>query len=230
MTRVVTRLLAVVCLMAASPASAQPALSIVSAGPAGEIADLRQAAEIRVRFSEPMVPLGRIPDAVAPPFVSIRPAIAGTFRWAGPTILVFTPGSEAEAAARHLLRDPSRRGREGGERPHARSRLLVLVHDADRRAAEHRVVAPGRTLRSCDRDRAAVQPTRAAGRRRRAPGTALPAARMDGPASTAQERLRTGSDGSAPDAPFRWPLVRGRPAIAARDAAGRSAEISVLVK
>ena len=25
------------------------------------------------------------------PFVAIRPAIAGTYRWAGPTLLVFTP-------------------------------------------------------------------------------------------------------------------------------------------
>src|SRR5262249_44851734 len=31
------------------------------------------------------------PDTVTVPFFSIRPAVAGTFRWAGPTLLVFTP-------------------------------------------------------------------------------------------------------------------------------------------
>lgn len=84
-----------VCAVAVSPAWAQqtaPAsLSVVSAQPTGEISNLAQAAEIRVRFSEPMVPIGRMPDQVAAPFFSIRPALTGTFRWAGPTILVFTP-------------------------------------------------------------------------------------------------------------------------------------------
>jgi uncharacterized protein YfaS (alpha-2-macroglobulin family) len=85
-------LLLVVCLLAASvPASAQNALSVVSGQPTGEIGDLAQADEIRVRFSEAMVPIGRIPDQVTAPFFAIRPAIAGTFRWAGSTILVFTP-------------------------------------------------------------------------------------------------------------------------------------------
>src|SRR5436190_6568399 len=66
-------------------------LSIVAAQPTGEVASLEQAAEIRIRFSEPMVPIGRLPDQVTAPFVTIRPAMAGTFRWAGPTLLVFTP-------------------------------------------------------------------------------------------------------------------------------------------
>jgi uncharacterized protein YfaS (alpha-2-macroglobulin family) len=84
-----------VCVATAFPARAQqtaPApLGVVNAQPAGEISALAQAAEIRVRFSEAMVPIGRIPDQVTAPFFSIRPAVAGTFRWAGPTILVFTP-------------------------------------------------------------------------------------------------------------------------------------------
>ena len=53
-----------------------------------------KAAEVRVRFSEPMVPIGRLPDQVAAPFFSIRPAVTGTFRWAGPTLLVFTPDAK----------------------------------------------------------------------------------------------------------------------------------------
>src|SRR5262245_42451572 len=71
------------------------ALTVVSAQPTGEIASLGEAAEIRVRFSEAMVPIGRIPDQVTAPFFTVRPAIGGTFRWAGPTILIFTPDPKA---------------------------------------------------------------------------------------------------------------------------------------
>ncbi|HKB12495.1 MAG TPA: Ig-like domain-containing protein, partial [Vicinamibacterales bacterium] len=86
----------VVLLVSLVPAGAVSAqteapLAVVNAQPSGEIASREEAAEIRVRFSEPMVPLGRIPDTVSVPFFSIRPAVAGTFRWAGPTLLIFTP-------------------------------------------------------------------------------------------------------------------------------------------
>ena len=82
-----------IAVLPALPLRAQePApLTVLTAQPAGEIANLAQAAEIRVRFSEPMIPIGRIADEVRAPFFTVRPAIAGTFRWAGPTILVFTP-------------------------------------------------------------------------------------------------------------------------------------------
>src|SRR5262249_40088939 len=76
-----------------SASVAQTELTVVSAGPSGELAALEQSNEIRIRFSEPMVPLGRIPDVVTAPFVSIAPAIRGTFRWAGPTILIYTPSA-----------------------------------------------------------------------------------------------------------------------------------------
>jgi uncharacterized protein YfaS (alpha-2-macroglobulin family) len=74
-------------------ASAQPApaLRVVTAGPANEVESLAEANEIRVVFSEPMVVLGRIPQPVRAPFFAIRPALAGTFRWSGTTILIFTP-------------------------------------------------------------------------------------------------------------------------------------------
>ena len=73
------------------PARAQTTLTVVAGQPTGELASIEQAAEIRVRFSESMVPLGRLPDQVAAPFFTIRPAASGTFRWASPTLLVFTP-------------------------------------------------------------------------------------------------------------------------------------------
>ena len=89
--------LAVVCsLTAAATAHAQSLRpeagpTIVNAGPQGEVASLAEANEIRVVFSEPMVALGRIPARVPAPFFKIDPAVAGTFRWSGTTILIFTP-------------------------------------------------------------------------------------------------------------------------------------------
>src|SRR5262249_23968718 len=70
----------------------QPAaLTVVQSGPTNEVRSLAEANEIRIVFSEPMVVLGRIPDPVTAPFVTIRPGLAGTFRWSGTTILIFTP-------------------------------------------------------------------------------------------------------------------------------------------
>ena len=66
-------------------------LTIVSSGPAGEIAAPAEANEIRIVFSEPMVTLGRIPSPVRAPFVRITPALPGAFRWSGTTTLIFTP-------------------------------------------------------------------------------------------------------------------------------------------
>ena len=91
-----------VCLLAflPVPVAAQTAaggsrnLSVVSAGPTGEVASLAEANEIRIVFSEPIVALGRIPSAVRPAFVTIAPAIPGAFRWSGTTILIFTPDAK----------------------------------------------------------------------------------------------------------------------------------------
>ncbi|HSK10099.1 MAG TPA: MG2 domain-containing protein, partial [Vicinamibacterales bacterium] len=78
---------------AAQPGSAAPQrrLSVVSAGPTGEVASLAEANEIRVIFSDPMVALGRIPQPVEAPFFKISPHVEGTLRWSGTTILIFTP-------------------------------------------------------------------------------------------------------------------------------------------
>ena len=81
------------CSVMSATAGQQPAgnLTIVSSGPVGEVASLAEANEIRVVFSEPMVVLGRIPQPVTAPYVTIRPAMSGSFRWSGTTILIFTP-------------------------------------------------------------------------------------------------------------------------------------------
>src|SRR5262245_53128323 len=79
-------------LLLATPfAGQQPPLTIVNTVPAGSLDTLAQTTEIRIVFSEPMVTLGRIPNPVTAPFVRITPAMAGTFRWSGTTILIFTP-------------------------------------------------------------------------------------------------------------------------------------------
>ena len=84
-----------ILLLAASAAAQSPAapgaLTVVRTGPEGPLATLAEAAEIRIVFSEPMVTLGRIPSPMTAPFVRIAPDIAGTFRWSGTTLLIFTP-------------------------------------------------------------------------------------------------------------------------------------------
>ena len=68
-----------------------PGLTVVSTAPEGEVASLAETNEIRVVFSESMVSLGRIPTDVHPAFFKISPAVVGTFRWSGTTVLIFTP-------------------------------------------------------------------------------------------------------------------------------------------
>jgi uncharacterized protein YfaS (alpha-2-macroglobulin family) len=90
------RLFSAVCILAAAVSldAQAPALRVLRAGPSGEIANLPEANEIRIVFSEPMVTLGRIPSPAVAPFVRIAPAVPGTFRWSGTTILIFTPDSK----------------------------------------------------------------------------------------------------------------------------------------
>lgn len=74
----------------AAPEQSQ-SLKVLSAAPTGAIEQSSDANEIRVIFSEPMVPLGRVPSNPDVPWASITPAIKGSFRWSGTTILMFTP-------------------------------------------------------------------------------------------------------------------------------------------
>src|ERR1043165_8271793 len=80
-------------LAAASLAHAADRLTIVKAGPVGEVANLAEANEVPVVFSEPMVAVGRIAKDLAVPWFHIAPAVKGTFRWSGTTTLIFTPVS-----------------------------------------------------------------------------------------------------------------------------------------
>jgi hypothetical protein len=86
--------------LSASTLHAQSALEIVAYGPSGDLTSAQHANEIRIVFSEPMVALGQIPDEVLAPFVRITPAVAGSFRWSGTTILIFTPERPLPLATR----------------------------------------------------------------------------------------------------------------------------------
>src|SRR4051812_48004244 len=92
------------CLAALSAAAQTPAsgaaLRVVSTGPAGEVANVDEASEVRVVFSEPMVTLGRAPR-VKPAYFSVTPAVAGTYRWSGTTILIFTPAKRLPLATKY---------------------------------------------------------------------------------------------------------------------------------
>jgi uncharacterized protein YfaS (alpha-2-macroglobulin family) len=87
-----------------SVAAAQPQrapLRVVSAGPSGEVASAEEANEIRVVFSEPMAALGQVPLGLRPSFFRITPAVAGTFRWSGATVLIFTPAKRLPLATKY---------------------------------------------------------------------------------------------------------------------------------
>ncbi|HEY0142975.1 MAG TPA: alpha-2-macroglobulin family protein [Thermoanaerobaculia bacterium] len=82
-------------LLCAVVANAAETLTVVSAGPVGEVASMGEAAEVRAVFSEPMVVLGKIPQPVTAPWFRIAPAVKGTFRWSGTTTLIFTPDAKS---------------------------------------------------------------------------------------------------------------------------------------
>ena len=52
-------------------------------------------------FSEPMVALGRVPARPQAGVLHITPAVAGTFRWSGTTILIFTPAKPLPLATKY---------------------------------------------------------------------------------------------------------------------------------
>jgi len=81
----------VLFLTAVSSFAADKNLTIIKAGPIGEVANLAEANEIRVVFSEPMVVVGKIPKVLEVPWFHVEPAINGSFRWSGTTTLIFTP-------------------------------------------------------------------------------------------------------------------------------------------
>jgi len=91
-------------------------LTVAQAGPVGEVAELKDANEVRVLFSEPMVTLGGSPTRVAPSSAS-RPRFgerpAG--RHAAPDL-----HTDSATPLRYALRGDDRRERGVGRRAQAR--------------------------------------------------------------------------------------------------------------
>jgi hypothetical protein len=94
------------------------ALTVVQAGPVGEIRQMQDANEIRVVFSEPMVALGRIPSNPSPPWIGITPAMTGRWRWSGTTTLIFTPDPDTPLpfATRYTVNVAATTGSAAGQR------------------------------------------------------------------------------------------------------------------
>src|SRR5260370_36581037 len=86
----------ILLMLVAAGVRAADKLTIVKAGPVGEIASLAEANEIRVVFSEPMVVLAKIPKVVTAPFFHISPAGNGPFLLSGPTAFIFTPVAKTQ--------------------------------------------------------------------------------------------------------------------------------------
>jgi alpha-2-macroglobulin len=97
--------LAFLALFVATAAFAQEKkLTVVKAGPVGELTQLAEANEIRIVFSEPMVVVGKIPKNLTVPWFHISPEVKGTFRWAGTTTLIFTPEKPLPYATKYDVR------------------------------------------------------------------------------------------------------------------------------
>ena len=160
-------------LFAAPVAAQQPPLTIVNTGPSGSLDSLAQANEIRIVFSEPMVTLGRIPNPVTAPFVRITPAITGTFRWSGTTILIFTPDPKRPlpfATSYEVTVDTSATAVSGRRLAKAET---VPFHDADRASAPDQLVSPHRDRGQPDGGAAPIQSAgQVAGRRGASHGVA----------------------------------------------------------
>jgi alpha-2-macroglobulin len=94
--------ISILLLLSATAAAQQRApLRVVSAGPSGEIRNAEDGNEIRVVFSEPMVPIGRVTQKLKPAFFHITPDVPGVFRWSGTTILILTPAKRLPLATKY---------------------------------------------------------------------------------------------------------------------------------
>ena len=145
-------LLTVLALIPVSARAQAPALTIVSSGPQGEIANLEEANEIRIVFSEPMVALGRIP---AQADGAVREDLAGHPRRV-PMVGHDHPDLHAGPEAPAALRDDattsrSTRRRHRGERTEARpSRSRFRFTTPTVKLLQTALVSPRRHRRTAD--------------------------------------------------------------------------------
>ena len=91
---------ALICFATAAFAQ-EKKVTVVKAGPIGELATLAEANEIRVVFSAPMVAVGKIPKNLTIPWFHVSPDVKGTFRWSGTTTLIFSPSQQLPYATKY---------------------------------------------------------------------------------------------------------------------------------
>ena len=156
---------AMVLLAAPRLATQGATLSIVDAAPQGPTAQLQDANEIRVIFSEPMVALGRIPSNPTPESIIDHARDQGAVplvRHDRPALLA---RSGLRAARLDALHRAHRRRCHERRRPAARHAVHVLVRHTDGEARLAAVVPARRPFRSARHPRSQVQSTCAPGRR-----------------------------------------------------------------
>ena len=81
------------------PRAVPPPLAPPQISPQGEVS---AESEVRIRFSEPMVPVAQIGTAAIPP-ATIAPAAAGTWRWLDSRVLVFATSAARFPAATEVV-------------------------------------------------------------------------------------------------------------------------------
>jgi alpha-2-macroglobulin len=97
MTRRITLscvLLAVVAQVTSQAEWQATPLTIVSHAPNGEVAQLADANDVRIMFSEPMIAIGSAAVVGQPSWITMTPAQNGHWFWSGTRTLIFSPDPE----------------------------------------------------------------------------------------------------------------------------------------
>src|SRR5258705_10514729 len=92
---------AAILLIATAAFGQEKKITVVKAGPIGELATLAEANEIRGVFSAPMVVVGKIPKDLTIPWFHITRAGKGTFRLSGTTTRIVAPGTQLPYATKY---------------------------------------------------------------------------------------------------------------------------------
>ena len=179
-----------------SAGSSRP-LTVVSAGPSGEVASLAEANEVRVVFSEPMVTLGRIPSPVRAPFFRIVAFGAGHVPLVGDDDPDLHARSEEAAAFCDAIRRHDRLQCGCSQRAPPGAAAHLQLHDAHGEAAPDALVSTRRSSGRADGHPAAIQPAGAAERRPVARDGRVRASRLGAAGAASLGRGAASPDGSA---------------------------------
>ncbi len=82
-------------------------LEVITKTPSGTTRNLRECQEIVVGFSQPMVPLEKLPEGDGSGPLTITPPLTGKFRWKGTATLVFTPRDTLPYGTAYTVKVPA---------------------------------------------------------------------------------------------------------------------------